>query len=148
MKSSDDDTMPKNQTKTPRPLSISIISWFFILWELFSVIPKVLLIINPEAYKHAMKLNQTLSAKSFLTVPFELQLAHAFVGVVVILISGIFMLKGRLWALITFLAWIYGVVLLTLAVTGLSVFLYLKLGTAMVITIVLTRPKPFAYFRN
>jgi hypothetical protein len=86
--------MPKNETKTIRPHTISFISWFFIIWELFSVIPKVFLIINPKAYEHALELNQTLTTKSILNIPFSVQLTHAFVGVVVIVISGILMLKG------------------------------------------------------
>ena len=56
------------------------------------------------------------------------------------------MLKGRLWALATFLLWISGVLGLTLAVSGLSISLYLKSATAAVIVILLTRPKTLAYF--
>jgi len=140
--------MPKNETITARPLTVSVISWFFMLWAIFSVILKVFLIINPEAYRQALELDQTLSTQSFLHVPFWFQLAHAFIGVPIIIVSSIFMLKGRLWALIVFLVWIYGVVLLTLAVSGLSISLYFKLFTAILITVFLTRSKHLAYFLN
>ncbi len=104
------------------------------------------LLIDPEAYRLAVDLNQAFSNRGFLYVPLSFQLTHAFVGVPVIVVSGIFMLKGRLWALATFLLWILGVLGLTLAVSGLSISLYVKSTTAVVIVILLTRPKTLAYF--
>ena len=110
------------------------------------MIPKVFLLIDPEAYRLAVDLNQAFSNRGFLYVPLSFQLTHAFVGVPVIVVSGIFMLKGRFWALVTFLLWILGTLGLTLVVSGLSISLYLKSGTAAVIAILLIRPKTLAYF--
>ena len=131
---------------TKRPLTVTLISWFFMLWAFFSVIPKVFLLIDPEAYRQALDLSRALSNKGFLQIPLWFQLAHAFISVPVIIVSGIFMLQGRFWAFATFLLWIFGVIVLTLAVSGLSFSLYAKLVTAVVITILLTRAKPLAYF--
>ena len=138
--------MSEMRTSTTRPLEVTVISWFFILWALLSVIPKVFLLIDPEAYRLAVDLNQAFSKRGFLYVPLWFQLTHAFAGVPVIVVSGIFMLRGQLWALLTFLLWILGVLGLTLAVSGFSISLYARLVTVAVVAILLTRPKSLAYF--
>ena len=107
-------------TSTKRPLTVTVICWFFMLWAFFSVIPKVFLLIDPAAYRQALDLSNALSNQGFLHIPLWFQLAHAFFGVPVIIVSGIFMLKGRFWAFAAFLIWIFGVIVLTLAVSGLS----------------------------
>ena len=131
-----------------RPLRVTVVAWFFMFWALLTVIPKVFLLINPEAYRMALELNVALQASALLPVPIWFQLLHAFVGVVVILVCGIFMLKGRLWALVVFLIWIVGVLGLTLAVSGLSVALYMKTAVAAAVAILLLTPKSLAYFSD
>jgi|GEM_PF-6898151 len=136
--------MPEMKTSTKRPRAVTIIAWFFIVYTLFSVIPKIYLIINSDAYKMALHLNEALSNGGFIYVPFSFQLAHALAGAPVILFSGIFMLKGRLWALAVFLLWIYGALVLTFLVSGLSISMYAKLIVAGIVTVIMTRPKPLA----
>jgi len=131
-----------------RPLGVTLVAWFFMLWALFTVIPKAFLLINPEAYSTALELNAALQASASWPVPFWFQLLHAFFGVVVILVCGIFMLRGRLWALVMFLIWIVGVLGLTLAVSGLSVSLYMKATVAVAVAILLLTPKSLAYFTH
>ena len=131
-----------------RPLGVTLVAWFFMLWALFTVIPKAFLLVNPEAYSMALELNAALQSSALLPVPFWFQLVHAFAGVVVILVCGIFMLKGRLWALVVLLMWIVGVLGLTLAVSGLSVSLYMKVTVAVTVAILLLRPKSLVYFTH
>lgn len=140
--------MVEMNPSTKRPWTVTIISWLLIIYALFSAIPKIFLIINPEAYEMALELNQAASNVGFIHVPYSLQLAHALVGVLVLSVSGIFMLKGRLWALIVLFVWMIGVLVLTCLVLGLSISLYAKLIVAIIVTILLTRPKTLSYFSS
>ena len=138
--------MGQKEATMTRPLEVTIASWFFMLWALFTVIPKVFLVMNSEAYSMALELNAALQSSALLPVPFWYQLVHAYVGVVVILVCGIFMLKGHLWAVIVFLIWMLGVLGLTLAVSRLSIALYVKAAVAAAVAILLLKPKSRAYF--
>ncbi len=53
-----------------------------------------------------------------------------------------------LWALVVLLMWIVGVLGLTLAVSGLSVSLYMKATVAVTVAILLLRPKSLVYFTH
>ena len=53
-----------------------------------------------------------------------------------------------LWALVVLLMWIVGVLGLTLAVSGLSVSLYMKVTVAVTVAILLLRPKSLVYFTH
>ncbi|PLX85581.1 MAG: hypothetical protein C0617_03535 [Desulfuromonas sp.] len=136
------------KTSTTRPLSVCIISWFTIFYALLSAAPKLFLLINPEAYRLTLEWSQAASGDGLIPVPFSFQLVHALVGVPVLLFSGVFMLKGRTWALAAFLFWIFGVLVLTFLVSGLSVSLYLKLAVAVIATVLLTREKALAFFAS
>ena len=138
--------MPEIKTSTTRPWAVTITSWFFIIYAVLSAIPKFFLIINPEVVTMAMEFSTASSNVGFIHVPFSFQLTHALVGVPIILISGIFMLKGRLWALVIFLLWMFGVLVLTLLVSGLSILLYAKLAVAGIVTVLLTRQTSLTYF--
>lgn len=147
--------MPENIARPPtaqersrkRPLTVAVVAWFFILWAIITAIPKAFLVLDTEAYQLASEFNQLLSNNSLLNIPFWFQLAHAFVGFFVLIISGIYMLKGRMWSLIVFFCWIYGVVLLTYLTSGLSISFYTKLTVVIVITLLLTQPKTVSFFR-
>jgi hypothetical protein len=136
------------ETSAVRPLTVTLVAWFFIIWALLSLIPKVFVIVNPDAYRMTAEFNQSLSSQGFLDIPLWLQLAHAWVGVPVMVVSGIFMLRGNYWALAVLLAWMAGVLGLTLAVSGLSMALYIKLATACMVAILLTRPAVLAWFSS
>ena len=138
--------MPETRTSSTRPRAVTIISWFSIVYALFSVIPKVFLLIDPETYGIALELNDSVQDMGLVNVPFSFQVAHALIGVPVLLFSGIFMLKGRLWALVALLLWMVGVIVLTLFVSGFSTSLYAKLAVAGIVAFLLTRPLELAYF--
>jgi len=129
-----------------RPLRVTVISCFFILCALFRVLAKAFLLIDPEAYKPALDFNWSLAEQRILHIPLCLQLAYAFAGVPLLVVSGIFMLRGRFWAFVTFLLWILLAVVLTLSVSAPSVALYAKLAVGTIVTILLTRRKSWAYF--
>ncbi|MEE8348667.1 MAG: hypothetical protein V3R94_03785 [Acidobacteriota bacterium] len=131
-----------------RPWIVTVISWLFMAYALFSLIPKGFVILSPEAYQMTLELNATMAGGGLIDVPFSFQLAHAFIGVPVTLISGIFMLKGRLWALGLLLLWMAGALVLTLLVAGLSMSLYGRLIGGGLVTVLLTRSHPWSYFSS
>ncbi len=137
--------MPKMTTSTTRPLSVTVISWFFILWAVLLTIPKAFVLIDRETRDLTLAFAEMASEQGFLQVPVWFQLSHAFIGVPVIIVSGLGLLKGRLWALVTLVLWMVGSVSLSLAVTGLSFSAVLKLGTAGFVVVILTRPRPLAF---
>lgn len=132
----------------PRPLTVTVVAWLAIIWALFTALPKVLLLVDPEARAATFELVGALSRNGPFAVPEWFQLAHAVAGIVVLMVSGAFMLRGHFWAMVTLLVWIAGALVLTFAVIGLSPSLYLKLATAAVIGFVLTRPAALDYFRR
>jgi hypothetical protein len=136
------------QTDLKRPWRVSLIAWFFILWSLLSLIPKVMLVVDPEIYRLARELNQINLHLKQPSVPGWFQLTHAFLGVPVMIVSGVGLLQGRMWALGMCLLWLVSGVVLTWAVTGVSMSFYLKLATTIVIALVLLRPKTFSYFSS
>ena len=140
--------MTDMKTSARRPRAVTIIAWFFIGYALVSAIPKLLLLVSPEAYQSTLEMNRVLSGGGFIQVPFPYQMAHALIGVPVFVISGIFMLNGRRWALVSFLLWIFGVLLFTFIVSGVSIQLYAKMFVAGIITVLLTRPGSLAYFSS
>lgn len=140
--------MPEMSKSIERPLIVTILSWFFILWALFSVLPKIFLLIDPETYKIALDFNQSLSKQSILHIPLWIQLAHSIAGVPVLVVAGIFMLRGSFGALVTLIFWITGVVAITFMVSGLSIALYAKLIGSSVLAILLTSRKSMVFFNS
>ena len=129
-----------------RPLSVTVISWLCVMWALVSMVPKAFLFMDPATRELALEFSQAISGGGWLRVPLWVQLWHALLGVPVMILSGLFMLRGRSWALVTLLFWMLGALVLNLAVAGLTTSLYLKLATAALIVIVLTRGKALAFF--
>ncbi len=133
-------------TPIRRPRTVSLVCWFFILWSLLAVVPKIMVLADPGIYRQTIEFNQALASRGLMYVPVWFQIFHAFAGVPVISVACAGMLKGWAWALWVLLAWIFGVVVLTLLVTGLSVSFYAKLGVAILITVLLTRPHVLRFF--
>jgi hypothetical protein len=132
----------------PRPLTVTVVAWLAIVWSLFTALPKLLLLVDPEARAATFELVGALSRNGPLTVPEGFQIAHAVAGSAVLMVAGTFMLRGHFWAMVTLLVWVAGALALTFAVTGLSPSLYLKLATAALIGFVLTRPAALDYFHR
>ncbi len=101
---------------------------------------------DPATRVLALDFSQAISEAGWLHVPLWLQLGHALLGVPVMILSGLFMLRGHPWALVTLLLWMLGVLALNLVVAGLSISLYLKLTTAALVVFILTRRKSLAFF--
>ena len=131
-----------------RPLYVASISCFFIVYAFFSLIPKLMLLITPEVYDIAKNLCASNDSNEIISVPFWVQVLHAYLGSVVMLVSGIFMLKGHAWARITLMIWVSSVLIITFLVTGFSFQLYIKSIVAIIISLSLYQPRPNKYFKG
>jgi hypothetical protein len=131
-----------------RPLYVTLISWFFIIYAFLSLFPKLMLFIIPEAYDIAKDLSDSSARKEILSVPFWVQVLHAYLGSVIMVISGIFMLKGQEWARITMTIWVSGVLIITFLVVGFSFQLYTKSTIAIIIFFPLYLSEPNKYFKG
>ena len=68
------------ESSPKRPWIVTVIAWSFMVYALFSLIPKGFVILDPDAYQMTLELNSTMAGVGFIEVPVSFQLAHAFVG--------------------------------------------------------------------
>jgi uncharacterized membrane protein YobD (UPF0266 family) len=119
-----------------RPLSITVIAWIIIASSAISLVSTLFLINNPMA--------QELMAKSLMSIP--LQYAMLFVGILVGLVSGVFMLKGANWARLLYVGWsILGFVIGFMTTPGKLMLLPSAIFLAVVVFF-LFRPNANAFF--
>jgi hypothetical protein len=78
-----------------RPTSITVISWILIVIGMISLITTTAMINNPTA--------QELMAKSPLPIP--VQHALSYIGLLITIVCGIAMLKGKNWARLLYVIW-------------------------------------------
>ena len=132
----------------PRPLSISIIAVLFVLYGLVSLVPKAMVFLSPDIREGTAALTEAMTAGGVLTLPMELQLAHALAGSAVFILAGVFLWAGRNWARWLALAWMVGSLALYLLLAGPVVTFYLKIPLFLVLTYVLTARKTSAFLRG
>ncbi len=101
-----------------RPPAVAFVALFCIVYALLTALPKAWLLVDAEAYRLTAELVAARSVHGLLPVPFGLQVAHAVLGLPVLLAVGIGLLRGHGWAALLLAAWIVGVLLLTLFVVG------------------------------
>lgn len=78
-----------------RPLSVSIIAWFLIVTACLNLILMTVTIGSPQV--------REILSKS--PVPVPIQIALAYVGLAVTLVSGIGMLRGKNWSRWLYVGW-------------------------------------------
>ncbi len=78
-----------------RPLSVSIIAWLLIVFGALSAVAIPFTLGNP--------MTQELMAKSMVPIP--VQYFMMFAGVLISIVTGIFMLKGANWARMLYIIW-------------------------------------------
>ena len=127
------------------PLSVKIIAVLSLIYSGLTAIPKALVLLNPEIYESTKSLVEAGSSQGIFVVPFSFQLFHSVMGVFVILISGVYMLMGKSWALYLFTAWIAASLALTLLIVGPSIYVLIKLPLAIIVLAVLYTGKSRAY---
>ena len=119
-----------------RPLSITVIAWIIIVSSAMSLVSTLFLINNPTA--------QELMAQSALPLP--VQYAMIFVGLLVGIVCGVFMLKGANWARLLYVGWgILGFAISFITTPGKLTMLPGIIFFAIVVFF-LFRPKANAFF--
>ena len=131
-----------------RPRRITVAGWFFIIYAVLSFIPKVMVFFSPEFYDTAKDLIKSLEGNSILNIPFSVQLAHAMLGSVVMLVSGVYLLNGRNWARVTLVIWMLSVFIITILITGIVFTFYTKSLFAAIIIWLLYSKKSNYYFHS
>ena len=119
-----------------RPVSITVISWIIIVTSALSLASTLFLSTNPTA--------QELMAKS--AIPVAVQYAMMFVGLVVGIVCGAFMLKGANWARLLYVGWsVVGFTITFITTPGRLMMLPGMIFFAVVVFF-LFRPKANAFF--
>lgn len=119
-----------------RPTSVSVISWYLIVIAGISLASTTLMIGNPTVTE--------LMEKTPMSIP--LQYAFAYAGLTVMLVSGIFMLKGQDWARKLYVGWSIIGFLVGVATSPMKATLIPGVVIFLVIVYFLFRPKANAYF--
>lgn len=119
-----------------RPTSITVISWFLIVIGGISLILTTVMINNPEA----------LALMEKNPIPIPLQYVMSYAGLLVMVISGIAMLKGKNWARLLYVIWSVVGFAIGIATSPMKAAMIPGLIVFLVVAFFLFRPKASAFF--
>ncbi len=123
-----------------RPLSITILAWFFIVTGVVTIILHTLLIRD----EHQMKL-----LNEQILLPVWIQISIGYIGAIIGVIGGIGLIKGKNWARIIYVVWGLGVVLFYLEIPSIPLNPFINfLVIYAVVMFFLFRPKANNYFKQ
>ncbi|MBN1378683.1 MAG: hypothetical protein JXA04_05565 [Gammaproteobacteria bacterium] len=121
-----------------RPKSITVICWILIVMAAISLITSTLSMNNPIA--------REIMEKSPL--PINIQYAFMFVGLAVMLISGVVMLKGQNWGRWLYVGWsLFGFVI-GITTSPMKVAMIPGLVIFLILVFFLFRPIANKYFKK
>lgn len=121
---------------TKRPTSISVISWILIVIGAVSLITTTAMINNPTV--------RDLMAKS--SMPISVQYAMSYLGLLVTIVSGAGMLKGRNWARYLYVIWSLVGFVIGIATSPMKAAMIPGFLVFLVVAFFLFRPKATAFF--
>lgn len=121
-----------------RPKSITIISWFLIVSGSISLITAAFTYDNPDAVKM-----MELSA-----MPIFMQYIFMAVGVLIMMISGIGMLRGNNFARILYVSWTVIAIIISLLTSPIKTMMIPSIVFFVIITFFLFRSKSNDYFNT
>lgn len=119
-----------------RPTSISVIAWILIVVGVLSLIANLITMSNPEV-------------KEMMTrgpIPISLQYVLIYVGLSIIIISGIGFLKGLNWARLLYVAWGVIGIIINFVSTEFSMIKIPGVLIFVIIVFFLYRPKANEFF--
>ncbi|MCE2593766.1 hypothetical protein K6Y31_02930 [Motilimonas cestriensis] len=119
-----------------RPLSITIISWFFIITGLISVVSGSLLYDNPESVK-LMELS---------VLPLAVQYAMMVIGLIITIAAGVLMLKAKRIGRTAYVGWSVISLLTGLITSPAKTMLVPSIIIFVIVAFFLFRPKANEYF--
>lgn len=121
-----------------RPTSISVIAWILIAMAGISLVATTAMINNPMA--------EEMMAKN--PVPIPVQYAINYIALLITLISGIAMLKGKNWSRFLYVSWSFVGFAFSLATSPIKAPLIPGFILFVVIAFFLFRPKANAFFTS
>ncbi len=119
-----------------RPTSVTVIAWIILVISALSLLTTPFAINNPMA--------QELMAKS--PVPVPVQYFISFVGLLISIVSAIFMLRGANWARMVYIVWGAIGLLFSLFTSPTKLMLIPGIFIYAVFVFFLLTPKASAYF--
>ena len=135
------------ESRPRRPLSISILAVVMVLYGLFTLFPKVLLLTSQEVYDASADVAAALAARGPLALPLDLQIAIGFMASFVAILAGVFIWRGRNWARWAAALWMVLTLALYVLQTGLTWLPALKLPVFFLVLFLLFRPQAAGHFR-
>ncbi len=130
-----------------RPLSIAILAVVMVLYGLFTLFLKILLLTSQELYDASADLTATMTAGGLLTLPLGLQIAISFVASLVVILAGVFVWRGRNWARWAVALWMIFSLVLYFLQTGITWLPVIKLPLFVLVLFLLFRPRVANHFR-
>ncbi len=112
-----------------RPFRVTAVCWFAILWGVLTLYPKFFALLNADAFESLRATLELLNEHALVPLPFYVHVGYSLLASVALVLSGWFMLKGRRWARVLFLAWCASSLLISLATYGFAVGLLIRFLT-------------------
>lgn len=131
----------------PRPLSLSIISVFAILYGLLSLVPKIMLVTSLEEDGWNRGVIESMSGSGPVPLPPSIHVSHLFASSIVWIASGVFLWKGKNWSRWLMAVWGATVLFLTFSVYGLAGSFFRKAGVYALLLGFLFSPGASRYLR-
>ncbi|MHC4741187.1 MAG: hypothetical protein ACYS8Z_04720 [Planctomycetota bacterium] len=119
-----------------RPTSITVIAWILVVAASISLVVNTAKINNPTLKEYR--------AKSLLPIP--LQYVQMYVSLLITLVSGFAMLKGRNWARFLYVIWILFAFVVSFVTYPLRTVMIPSLIFFLVVAFLLFRPIATEYF--
>jgi formate-dependent nitrite reductase membrane component NrfD len=119
-----------------RPTSVSVIAWYLIVVSAISLVSIPISLNNPMA-RELMAMNP---------IPIPLQIVQACAGILITIVSGIALLKGRSWARLLFIGWSSVGFVITILTSPMKAAVIPGIVILAIIAFFLFRPKANEYF--
>ena len=121
-----------------RPTSISVIAWILIVMGGISLITTTAMINNPVA--------RDMMAKN--TMPIPVQYIMGYVGLFIMIVSGIALLKGQNWARFLYVIWSLIGFVIGIATSPMKAAMIPGFVVFLIVAFFLFRPKASAFFAS
>lgn len=118
-----------------RPTTVTVIAWLLIVMAGLTLLSSALTLNNPMA--------RDIMGRS--PIPIPVQFAMALAGVVVMLISGVFLWRGKAWARLLYVAWNAVGLVVGFATSPMKTAMIPGLLVFLLITFFLYRPSASAF---
>jgi len=118
-----------------------------LFYGLITLVPKVLLLASQEVYDASADLTAAMTAGGLVTLPLGLQIAIGFVASLVVILSGVFVWRGRNWARWAVAIWMIISLVLYVLQTGITWLPVIKLPLFALVLYLLFRPQVADHFR-